>query len=99
MASRRLASKTSRRGMSKVSRRGTYKTSRRDITEQMSEAMRKLWETREGMRIREKLSSRSKNYGKCLERVMETGGGAKAFRDCARKSNIGQSFERIWRMR
>ncbi len=91
MASRRLASKTSRRGMSKVSRR--------DITEQMSEAMRKVWQTREGMRIREKLSSRSKKYAKCLERVMETGGGARAFEDCARKSNIGQSFERIWRMR
>jgi len=85
--------------MSKASRRGMYKTLRRGITEQMSEAMRKLWETREGMRIREKLSSRSKQYAKCLERVMETGGGARAFEDCARKSNIGQSFERIWRMR
>ena len=99
MASRRLVSKTSRRGMSKTSRRGMSKTLRRGITEQMSEAMRKLWETREGMRIREKLSSRSKKYAKCLERVMETGGGARAFEDCARKSNIGRSFERIWKTR
>jgi hypothetical protein len=71
--------------------------SNRAIARQLSQAVREAWNSEEGMRIREELSSDAKSYGDCLKRVMESGGGARGYKNCARQTNVGSAFEGVWR--
>jgi len=71
--------------------------SNREIAKTLSQAVREAWNSEEGMRIREELSSDTRTYADCLKRVMESGGGARAYKDCARRTNIGSAFASVWR--
>ena len=70
--------------------------SNRELARRLSQSAREAWNSEEGMRIREELSSGSASYGACLRRVMESGGGKRGYEDCARRSGIGMAFASVW---
>jgi len=70
--------------------------SSRELAKRLSQAARDAWNSEEGQRIREELSADAGSYGACLRRVMESGGGARGYKDCARRSGIGMAFASVW---
>jgi len=70
--------------------------SSRELAKRLSQAAREAWNSDEGQRMREELSADSASYGACLRRVMESGGGARGYKDCARRSGIGTAFASVW---
>ena len=70
--------------------------SNRELARTLSHAVREAWNSDEGTRIREELSADAGSYGSCLRRVMESGGGSRGYRDCARRTGIGTAFASVW---
>jgi len=70
--------------------------SNRELAKTISHAVREAWNSDEGQRLREELSADAVSYGACLRRVMESGGGARGYKDCARRSGVGMAFASVW---
>ena len=70
--------------------------SNRELAKRLSQSAREAWNSEEGLRMREELSADAVSYGSCLRRVMESGGGARGYQDCARRSGIGMAFASVW---
>jgi hypothetical protein len=70
--------------------------SNRELARRLSQASREAWNSEEGQRIREELSADTASYAACLRRVMESGGGSRGYKDCARRSGIGMAFASVW---
>jgi hypothetical protein len=70
--------------------------SNRELARRLSQAAREAWNSEEGLRLREELSSDAIAYGACLRRVMESGGGSRGYRDCARRTGVGSAFAGVW---